>query len=79
MIKVDDYDSKSYKLIFTRHSFKRAHNREIDEDYVRNVIFNEDPLDIDSTRRLMNSGFSILHSSMTTRNLLLSLPSTMVM
>lgn len=39
------------KLIFTRHSFKRADSREIDEDYVRNMIFNEDPLDIDSDKK----------------------------
>lgn len=41
----------SDRLIFTRHSFKRAENREIDEDYVRNMIFNEDPLDIDSDKK----------------------------
>ena len=43
--------STSINVLVTRHSFKRAHNREIDEDYVRNVIFNEDPLDIDSDKK----------------------------
>ncbi len=39
------------KLIFTKHCFKREQSRRISEEYIRKVILNEDPLDIEQDKR----------------------------
>ncbi|WP_461462200.1 DUF4258 domain-containing protein [Methanobrevibacter sp.] len=39
------------KLIFTKHCFKREQSRGISEEYIRKVILNEDPLDIEQDKR----------------------------
>lgn len=38
-------------LIFTRHCFKREQSRGINEEYIKKVLLNEDPIDIEQDKR----------------------------
>lgn len=54
------------KLILTRHSFQRETLREINEKYVKDMIFNEDPLDINQDKG--NNEFKLFYPSETHSN-----------
>ena len=54
------------KLIFTKHSFQRETLREINEKYIKDMIFNEDPLDIKQDKG--NNEFKLYYPSETHSN-----------